>query len=125
MTVVELSPAAVDAVARRVVALLAAGTDAASPLIDASEVARRFGVTRSWAYDNAGRLGAVRLGAGPKARLRFAPDRVAHALAATDTADEPTHQPGPSARAPRRRQPDRATHTAAGAPLLTIKEPPR
>lgn len=121
---VELTPASVDAVARRVVALLAGGTDTASALIDAHEVARRHGVSRSWAYDNAARLGAIRLGSGPKARLRFDPDRVAHALAATNTVDEPA-RPAPSARAGARRQPDRSTHTTNGAPLLKIKEPQR
>jgi len=40
-------------------------------LTTASEVARALGVSRSWVYANKDRLGAIQLGTGPKARLRF------------------------------------------------------
>ena len=43
-------------------------------LVTAAELARLLGVGRSFVYDHAAELGAVRLGAGPKARLRFDPD---------------------------------------------------
>ena len=49
--------------------------------IDAAEVARRYGVTRHFVYEHADELGAVRLGDGPRARLRFDPATVADALA--------------------------------------------
>jgi hypothetical protein len=42
----------------------------------ATDVAVRFGVSRTWVYDNAERLGAIRLGTGSKARLRFDSKRV-------------------------------------------------
>jgi hypothetical protein len=48
--------------------------------IDAATVARRFGVSAQWVRENAERLGAVRLGDGPRPRLRFDPNRVAEVL---------------------------------------------
>jgi hypothetical protein len=41
--------------------------------LDASEVAQRLGVTRAWVYEHATELGAIRIGEGPRARLRFPP----------------------------------------------------
>jgi hypothetical protein len=49
--------------------------------IDAAEVARRYGVTRHFVYEHADELGAIRLGKGQRARLRFDPATVADALA--------------------------------------------
>lgn len=40
-------------------------------LIDAAELARRLGIARSTVYANARRFGAIRLGDGPRAPLRF------------------------------------------------------
>ena len=72
----------VEAVARRVVELLAPAVGAPPrELVTAAEIAKRFHVDRSWVYGNASRLGAVRLGSGPKARLRFDADHVAAVLA--------------------------------------------
>lgn len=76
-----------EQVARRVVEQLRAGAEVSAPagaLIDAAEVARRFGVSRGYVYDNATRLGAIRLGNGSRARLRFDPAVVAEALARTE-----------------------------------------
>ena len=46
---------------------------AAAPksLLDAAGLAERLGCSRRWVYDHAEELGAVRLGSGPKAPLRF------------------------------------------------------
>lgn len=81
---VHLDASSVDAVARAVLELLrdelAIGTTAASELLTAAEVARRHGVERGWVYTHADELGALRLGDGPKARLRFDPERVRAAL---------------------------------------------
>ena len=76
-----LDAASIDAVARRVVELLSAEPAPTEGLIGAAEVARRFGIPRSTVYDRAGELGAIRLGDGPKARLRFDPQTVAERLA--------------------------------------------
>jgi acyl-CoA reductase-like NAD-dependent aldehyde dehydrogenase len=49
-------------------------------MLSAAEVAERFAVTADWARANADRLGAVRLGDGPRPRLRFDPAKVEAAL---------------------------------------------
>lgn len=77
---VQLSDEAIEAVAERVVELLR-GEPITAGLVDAAEVARRFAVTRQYVYENAERLGAVRLGDGPRARLRFDLERVVEVLA--------------------------------------------
>jgi hypothetical protein len=80
---VHLSPASVEAIASRVAELLCEDTAPATPrLIDAGEVARRFGLTRGWVYDHAAELGALRLGGGPRGRLRFDLAKVVEALTA-------------------------------------------
>ena len=76
---VALDPASVEALARRVVELLR-GESMGRELIDAADVARRFGIARSTVYEKAAELGATRLGDGPKARLRFDPQTVAERL---------------------------------------------
>jgi hypothetical protein len=62
----------VEAVARQVAALLPA-SPGSPPLLTAEEVAARLGVERSWVYAHARELGVVRLGDGPRPRLRFDP----------------------------------------------------
>jgi hypothetical protein len=64
----------VDAVARRVIELLR--EEGAVPrqgprLLTVAAVSQEFGVSTDWLYVNAGPLGAIRLGSGPRARLRF------------------------------------------------------
>ena len=64
----------VDAVARRVVELLreeGAVSRAGPRLLTVAAVSQEFGVSTDWVYANAGPLGAIRLGSGPRARLRF------------------------------------------------------
>jgi hypothetical protein len=104
--------ALVEAVALRVVALLA-DEHAAPPtarLVDAAELADLLGVARSWVYDNAERIGGVRLGDGPRGRLRFDVER-----ALTAWRDrEPEPQPEPQPRAPRRRAPRTAAPSCCG-----------
>lgn len=89
----------------------------AEPLVDAAEIARLHGKTRSWVYEHAGELGAVRLGSGPRPRLAFSPARVAEQL---ETVDEPATTPPPEP-APLRRRRQRASRTATGAPLLHVR----
>jgi hypothetical protein len=106
----QLDAATIDAVARRVVELLVA---AEPRWVDAAEVARRFGVARSWVYAHAPRLGAVRLGHGPRARLRFDPQLVARALAEAPSVPERDPAPTPPRRSP---GPNRATLAAPPGP---------
>jgi hypothetical protein len=76
----KLSPELVEAIARRVVEILEERGLQQRVLVDAAELARRLGVERSWIYTHAIELGAVKLGEGPKARLRFDPEIAARVL---------------------------------------------
>jgi len=89
----------------------------AEPLVDAAEIARLHGKTRSWVYEHAGELGAVRLGSGPRPRLAFSPARVAEWL---EKVDKPTAAPLPKT-SQRRRRRQLAGRTASGAPLLHVR----
>jgi hypothetical protein len=91
-----LEPDDIEAIAERVVERLTQETRprVGIGLATAAEVAELYGVSVSWVYANKNRLGAVLLGDGPKARLRFDLERVARAVGATDSA--------PSARRPGR-----------------------
>jgi hypothetical protein len=69
-----LHPTLVDAVARRPLELAESCSPSppvASNLLMASEVGERFHVKPTWVHANQSRLGPIRLGDGPKARLRF------------------------------------------------------
>jgi hypothetical protein len=113
VTVIDLSPDAVDAIAERVVELLRGEPVSGTDLVDAAEIASRFGVSRDYVYAHAERLGAVRLGDGPKARLRFDPATVAEALAA------PRVTAGNASPARPRRQ--RRHAQAGGVDLLPVR----
>jgi hypothetical protein len=109
----ECAPALVDAIAEGVAARLAHRESEGGQHVDAQTIADRFGVARSWVYEHADELGAVRLGRGPRARLRFDADQAAAALNAR-TAPEPVPANLPQRRPPRKRQ------HASGVPLLPI-----
>ena len=51
-------------------------------LVDARELAEGLGVSLDYVYAHAAELGAMRLGSGPKARIRFDLDRARQALEA-------------------------------------------
>jgi hypothetical protein len=70
----------VEAIAQRVAELLRADLGLSPRLLTPSQVAERFAVSRTWVYEHADELGAVRLGQGPKARLRFGAEIVSQAL---------------------------------------------
>jgi predicted DNA-binding transcriptional regulator AlpA len=89
---VRLAPESVEALARRLAELLADRSDPGPPsarrLMTAAEVSAWWGVERPWVYAHADQLGARRLGAGQRPRLRFDPDEVAERLGdATPSAD--------------------------------------
>jgi predicted DNA-binding transcriptional regulator AlpA len=89
-----------------------------SGLIDAAEVARRLGVSRSTVYDHQQELGAELLGDGPRPRLRFDPARV-EAYRARRSANAESNVPTVRSSPPRRAR-ERGARTAAGVPLLPI-----
>ena len=119
---VELSDAAVDAIARRVVELLEAPTSA-ERLLTAAELAERLGVDRAWVYEHAAELGAIRLGGGERGRLRFGEAAVRDSLARSGSApgQSPTTKPESM---PRHRPPNgqgRRASQAQNAGLLPIR----
>jgi hypothetical protein len=67
-------------------------------LVDAAELARRLGTDRSWVYSHATELGAIRLGSGPKARLRFDPEAAALRMRLGEQDDEPKEKSRPARR---------------------------
>jgi hypothetical protein len=78
---VDLTPQAVEEVAVRVAAILRGrGTEQASELLSAGELARRLRVERPWVYRHRHLLGGIRMGAGPKAPWRFEYARAVEAL---------------------------------------------
>jgi hypothetical protein len=88
-----------DAVVTRVLEVLSEERRSARarrpmPWLDAQEVARQLGVSRDWVYEHANELGASRVGAGPRPRLRFPPDVVdsRHSKPAPPAISEPTAQ---------------------------------
>lgn len=91
-------------------------------LVDAQEVARVFGVSRDWVYENAEALGARVLGNGPKARKRFVLAEVADGLARMNAR---TPKPSDEARTvlPHRASKRKAQkgRTPTGAPLLPYR----
>ena len=64
-----VGPAIAEAVAQRVLELVEERQGGG--LVDAAELARMLGVDRDWVYEHGERLGAIRLGDGPRPRLRF------------------------------------------------------
>ena len=99
----------VDAIARRVIELLDASRGAGAiasategeACLTVSQVASRYRVSRSWVYAHQRELGAMRLGEGPRARLRFDAKLVADAVAAFDRRAAP---PEPAKSTARRRR---------------------
>ena len=74
-------------------------------LVTAGELAERLGVDRDFVYEHATRLGAVRLGAGPKARLRFDLGEAEKAITCLSSRGSQAPDPAPAlASRPRRRR---------------------
>ncbi len=88
-------------------------------LIDAAELARRFGLSRYWIYGHADDIGAIRLGNGPRPRLRFHPQTVAERLTACSPSrrSPPPETPVTNPNRRRRRNPPLGT----GSGLLPIR----
>ena len=119
-TVTELSPRAIEAIAIRVIELLQEHTrhlQHPESLIDVIELARRTGLSRTWIYEHARELGAIRLGDGPRARLRFNPDTVKRLL---EREPPPRVEPTPA----RQRRPIRAMNDIELLPITTNRPQP-
>lgn len=92
----QLDRADVEAIAERVVELLD-GRPVASQLVSAAELSRRLGLSRSTVYEKADELGAIRIGRGPRARLRFDADLVAERLGGSGPVVDASPRPPPAA----------------------------
>lgn len=108
----------VEAIAERVVELLEKRS--AAGFATAAELAERFGVERSWVYAHAEELGVVRLGDGPRARLRFEPQKVARVFEAQRRPSAVL--PGGSQAKPRRGRPRNGSLPKGVQPLLGRRE---
>jgi hypothetical protein len=106
-----LHPELIDAVARRFLELVhevgtVTGRDPpARDLLTVAEVAERLKMSPKWVYAHQRRLGVIKLGDGPKARLRFDPRAVEELRqpdAWPDLTAAPPEQP-PKAKRSRRR----------------------
>lgn len=95
----------IEAIADRVAELLkveegtAGQQDGRPVLVDAATLARILGVSRATVYANADELGAIRLGSGRRARLRFDPRRWLSVPGSTDPgagSDHPSSRAAPS-----------------------------
>jgi hypothetical protein len=102
---IKFDPETIETIARRVVELLERRGVRKRELVDAGELARRFGIERSWVYTHAIELGAVKLGGGAKPRLRFDPEVATRVLRKVDgkpTADPPARSGKRAGQPPRR-----------------------
>lgn len=89
-------------VAAKVVGMRPAG----KPMLTVEDVATTLRVSRAWVYENARRLGGVKLGPGERAPLRFDPDVVAAAMRPVGDPPAPvTTAPVQSQRNTRRKRP--------------------
>lgn len=90
-----LAPESIEALACRLAELLRpddSGGSTPKRLISAATVAEWWGVDRRWVYDHADQLGARRLGAGKRPRLRFDPDDVAERIGTPAARRPPSHR---------------------------------
>jgi hypothetical protein len=81
-----LAPNEIEAIAQRVAELIEGPKSSMGKprLGTAKELADALGVERKWVYANQERLRVIRLGQGPRARLRFDLERAAEGLAAVE-----------------------------------------
>src|SRR3954453_9750588 len=91
--VVRLDQPTIEAIAHRVAELVGGNQDVGAGLLTARDVAARFGVSRAWVYEHLEELGAIRLGAGKRPRLRFNARVVLERLESQDA--EPASTPAP------------------------------
>jgi hypothetical protein len=123
----EIAPESIERIAQRVAHLLRSEQQAetthpgAPGLIDATRLAAHLSLNRTWVYEHAHELGAIRVGNGPRARLRFDLATATAALAAHSPDDSrSTPEMSPARHHRRRRRTSEST-----VPLLPVHEPSR
>jgi hypothetical protein len=114
-----------DLIAERVLAGLAEDCPPRDEewLLTAAEVARRFDVSPAWVRDNAERLGGLRLGDGPRPRLRFDPERVAEELSARPVRGRSDESDRPPERASKRRRSRGSGKRTGLLPVFEVDSP--
>jgi hypothetical protein len=93
----------------------------ADRLLSPAELAAWLSVDRSWVYEHAEELGVLRLGGGPRARLRFDVEEVVRRLRKRDTcsASRESDALDPAQDAAKRRR--RRNPLGTGGELLPIR----
>jgi hypothetical protein len=113
----ELTPEAIDQIAQRLADVLEQRAEQRSTpsagLVGVAELAHHLSVTRAWVYQHASELGAIRIGTGPRARLRFDLEAAKEVLARAETSSSAV----PKGRPPRRQPPYSPT---AAVPRLPV-----
>jgi hypothetical protein len=89
-----LHPDDIEAIARRVVALLR--DERPKAYLTAREIADRYGVSTDWVYDHAAHLEAVPMGTGKRPRLRFSATAVERFITEQAELRPPRSRRGPS-----------------------------
>lgn len=112
-----------DARRQERVTLSAPANNFPSRLLTAREVAAKYGLTATWVREHADQLGVLRLGAGPRPRLKFDPTTVAERLASCSSSRKTPQVPVP---APLRNRGRRAKASMGrSAQLLPVSPPSR
>ena len=97
-------------------------TPGSGELVDAAEIARRFNLTPATVRARADEFGAIRVGDGPRPRLRFDPARVVAALGAGDLLHhEQSATTGEAPAQPTIRRRRRAARVGTDPELLPIR----
>jgi hypothetical protein len=108
-----LSEADIERIAQRTAELVADARGAGSRIVDVATVARQLGVSVAYVYEHQRELGAMRLGRGRRACLRFDLASIVRSL-------RPPDQPAAPERSPGGRK-----HWSGEAPLLPVKGAPQ
>jgi hypothetical protein len=122
---VDLTPQAVEQVAARVAQLLQRQQQRQEQdeapqglgMLTVSQLANHLHLNRAWVYEHADELGAIRIGSGPKARIRFD----FHTAKAALNQQQVSRTPEPAIT--RKSQRRRPTPYSADAPLLESRDP--
>jgi hypothetical protein len=124
---VDLTPQAIEQVASRVAQLLhrqeqrQQNDEARQELgmLTVAQLAQHLHLNRAWVYQHADELGAIRIGSGPKARIRFDLHTTTQAL----RQHQPGKTQGPATPKPRKPRRSPASPYRTDAPLLEIRDP--
>jgi hypothetical protein len=122
---VDLTPQAIEQIATRVATLVhrqqqrqqAEQPHEPTGMLTVTQLAQHLNLNRAWVYEHADELDAIRIGSGPKARIRFDFQTAKAALAQHRT----NKTPAPALAEPKR---SRRRPAPADAPLLPVYERP-